>query len=246
MLVLKSSLLNRHHEIIFGFSTKIGLNRPSPYFFNMSLSVQDSRTNVLQNRRFFFKKLDLSETSTATQTQIHGDNVTFIDKGGNCGESDALVTDKPNIGLTISSADCPAIFLFDKQAKSIAAVHSGWRGTDKKIILKVLTKLEQNFNSRPDNIEAYIAPSISQKHYEVGEEVASLFEEKYSVKKNLKYLLDLKCINRDLMLKFGILKKNIQVSSLCTYEMKDLLHSYRRDGIDSGRAFGVIAMKSKS
>lgn len=246
MLVLKSSLLNRYPEIIYGFSTKIGLKRCDPYYLNMSLSVQDSRENVLQNRRVFFSRLGLSESSVATQNQIHGDNITFIDEGVNCGESDAMITDKPNLGLAISSADCPAIFLFDIEKKVIAAVHSGWRGTEKKIILKILNKLVRDFNSKPNNIAAYISPSISQKHYEVGEEVASLFDEKYSIKKNPKYLLDLLRINRDLMLKFGLLKKNIQVSSLCSFEMKDLLHSYRRDGIISGRAFGVIAMKTKS
>lgn len=245
MLVLKSSLLNRFPEIIFGFSTKIGLKRRDPYFFNMSLSVKDSRENVLQNRRYFFSRLGLSDLSVATQKQIHGDHITFINDGVNCGESDAMITDKTNLGLAISSADCPAIFLFDIEQKVIAAVHSGWRGTEKKILLKVLTKLVRDFNSNPNNIMAYIAPSISQKNYEVGEEVASLFEEKYSAKKNSKYHLDLQKINRDLMLKFGMLKKNIQVSSLCSYEMSDLLHSYRRDGEISGRAFGIIAMKNK-
>jgi len=245
MLVLKSNLFNRFPEIIFGFSTKIGLKRKDPYFFNMSLSVKDSKENVLHNRRYFFTRLGLSDSSVATQKQIHGDHVTFIDKGVNCGESDAMITDKPNLGLAISSADCPAIFLYDTEHKVIAAVHSGWRGTEKKILLKVLMKFEKDFNSNPCNLIAYIAPSISQKHYEVGEEVASLFDEKYSVKKNSKYHLDLQKINRDLMLKFGMLKKNIQVSSLCSYEMKDLLHSYRRNGEISGRAFGIIAMKNK-
>jgi len=245
MLVLKSSLLNRFPEIIFGFSTKIGLKRRDPYFFNMSFSVKDRRENVLHNRRYFFSRLGLSDSSVATQKQIHGDHVTFIDEGVNCGESDAMITDKINLGLAISSADCPAIFLFDIEQKVSAAVHSGWRGTEKKILLKVLTKLVRDFNSKPNNIAAYIAPSISQKHYEVGEEVASLFDEKYSIKKNPKYHLDLQKINQDLMLKFGLLKKNIQLSSLCSYEMTDLLHSYRRDGEISGRAFGVISMKNK-
>src|SRR4030067_533710 len=246
MLVLKSSLLSRFPQIVFGFSTKIGLKRGHPYFFNMSLSVQDLRNNVLQNRKYFFMRLGLSDSRVATQKQIHGDNITFIDEGVNCGESDAMITDKPNLGLAISSADCPAIFLYDTREHVIAAVHSGWRGTEMKILLKALAKLVQDFNSKPNNIVAYIGPSISQKHYEVGEEVASLFDEKYSIKNNPKYLLDLQRINRDLMLKFGLLKKNIQVSSLCSFGMKDLLHSYRRDGIVSGRAFGVIAMKNKS
>ena len=76
----------------------------------MSLSVNDSKENVLQNRRYFFTRLGLSDLSVATQKQIHGDHVTFIDEGVNCGESDAMITDKANLGLAISSADCPAIF----------------------------------------------------------------------------------------------------------------------------------------
>ena len=77
----------------------------------MSLSVNDSKENVLQNRRYFFTRLGLSDSSVATQKQIHGDHVTFIDEGVNCGESDAMITDKTNLGLAISSADCPAIFI---------------------------------------------------------------------------------------------------------------------------------------
>jgi polyphenol oxidase len=245
MIVLKSSLLTHHPQIVFGFSTKIGFKRSSPYYFNMSLSVQDSQQIVLQNRHYFFSRLGLSNSNVATQKQVHGDNVTFIDEGTNCGESDAMITDKPNLGLAISSADCSAIFLFDVRNKIIAAVHSGWRGTEKKILLKVLTKLTQDFNSKSNNIVAYIAPSICQQNYEVGEEVASLFDERYSIKKDLKYLLDLRAVNRDIMLSFGLSKRNIQISSLCSYEMKDLLHSYRRDGKISGRAFGVIAIKDK-
>lgn len=243
MLVLKSSLLIRYPEIVFGFSTKIGLRRSKPYYFNMSLSVQDSQELVLKNRKYFFNRLGLSDSTVATQKQVHGDKVTFIDEGINCGESDAMITNKPNLGLAISSADCPAIFLYDIKKRVIAAAHSGWRGTEKKILLKVLIKLKNDFNSNPADLIAYVSPSISQKKYEVDEEVASIFASKYSTKKNSKYLLNLQEVNRDLMLNFGLLKKNIQVSSLCSYEMNDTLHSFRRDGEKSGRAFGVIAMK---
>ena len=161
-----------------------------------------------------------------------------------CGETDAIITDKFNLGLAVSSADCPAIFLYDPVKKVIAAVHSGWRGTEKKILLQTLTKLKQNFNSNPSNIVAYIAPSISQKNYEVGEEVAALFDDKYSIKKKSKYLLDLQSVNKDIMIKFGLIKKNIQVSSLCSFEMNNLLHSFRRDDRLSGRSFGIIAMRN--
>lgn len=242
MLILKSALLSRFSNIIFGFSTKIGLRRCHPYFFNMSLSVQDDEQKVMQNRKHFLMNLGLNLSSVAFQNQVHGDNVSYVNTGLSGSESDALITDKNNLGLAIITADCPAVFLFDVKSNVIAAIHSGWRGTQKKILSKVLLKLDKEFNCRPENLTAYIAPAISQKNYQVGDDVAALFADKYLIKKNSKYLLDLKTANEDLLLSCGVLKKNIQVSKLCSFEMKDLLHSYRRDGGLSGRAVGVISM----
>jgi copper oxidase (laccase) domain-containing protein len=73
--------LSSSPQIIFGFSTKVGLKRDHPYYFNMSLSVKDSKQNVLQNRQYFFSRLGLSELTVATQKQVHSDKVTFIDVG---------------------------------------------------------------------------------------------------------------------------------------------------------------------
>ncbi|MEJ2616866.1 MAG: polyphenol oxidase family protein [Ignavibacteriaceae bacterium] len=117
------------------------------------------------------------------------------------------------------------------------------RGTEKKILLKVLEKLTAEYNSSPKDLIVYIGPSICQKNYEVGKEVAEKFEEKYLIPKGNKFLLDVSGINYDILLNFKIPEENIQLSSFCTYEMKYLLHSYRRDGLYSGRAFGIIAMK---
>jgi YfiH family protein len=125
----------------------------------------------------------------------------------------------------------------------IAAVHSGWKGTQKKILKKTLNNLRHHFNSEADNLYIYIGPSISQKNYEVGKEVAVLFEQKYLKFENGKIYLDVVGANVDMLLEFGISNEQIEVSTLCTFEQKDLLHSYRRDGKLSGRSLGVIAMK---
>jgi len=92
----------------------------------------------------------------------------------------------------------------------------------------------------------YIGPSISQRNYEVGVEVAQLFDPKYSIKKGNKFLLDVRKVNYDMLINFGIPQNQIEVSDLCTFEAKDLLHSYRRDGNKSGRCYGVIAFKEES
>jgi len=245
MLIIKPFIFKNHPEVIFGFSTKIGLNRKSPYYYNTSYSVGDKKDIVDTNRKLFFEALGLDENSVCYQQQVHEDFIKKVNESGNCGESDALITTSKNLGLAISSADCPAIFMYDPINKVIAAVHSGWRGTEKKIIQKTVIRLKNEFNSNPENLVCYLGPSISQSNYEVGEEVARKFDPEFILKKGDRYFLDLAGTNYKMLTDEGIKKSNIQKSCLCSFEYETLLHSYRRDGQKSGRALGVIAMKDK-
>jgi hypothetical protein len=243
MLIIKPFIFQQFPEIIFGFSTKVGLNKNAPYFFNLSYSVGDEKEVVDFNRREFFKELGLSEKMVSYQKQVHEDDIREVNSSGNCGKSDALITTTRNLGLAISSADCPAIFIYDHGVKLIAAVHSGWRGTEKKILRKTIQKLKVDFKCNPSNLVCFIGPSISMINYEVGEKVALKFDERFKIKNENKFCLDLVGANYQMLIDEGVNKVNIQVSALCTFEYKNLLHSYRRDGSKSGRALGVIAMK---
>ncbi|MDP4173142.1 MAG: peptidoglycan editing factor PgeF [Bacteroidota bacterium] len=244
MVLLKSQIFRQFPRVIFGISTKKGDTKSiPPFFFNLSLSVGDDPGIVKNNRKNFFKALGLSERSVVLQKQTHSDICTFVNKAGLIGESDAMITDKRHLGLAVSVADCTPIFLFDKKNKAIAAIHSGWRGTKKKIVFKTLKMLQENFNSKAEDIYAYIGPSIGQMNYEVGREVYEQFDPIYSIKRGDKFLLNVKRINYDMLINFGIPKKQIQLSKLCTYEQSDILHSFRRDGAASGRHLGIIALR---
>jgi len=242
MLIINPYIFKQFPEITFGFSTKVGLQRNKPYYFNMSDSVGDDPQNITENRESFFDKLGLNTESVAYQKQVHSDKISFVDSGGTCGTSDAMITDKNNIGLAISTADCCAVFIYDPVKKVLAGVHSGWRGTSKEILLKVLQTLSNEFDSAPGDLICYLSPSISATNYEVGVEVAEQFDLNYLKQRNGKFLLDIPKINEDLLLNYGVIPQNIQVSNLCSYEYSSILHSYRRDGKKSGRALGVIAM----
>ncbi len=244
MLIINPYIFKQFPEISFGFSTKVGLQRKKPYYFNMSYNVGDDPQVVTENREKFFKKLGLNTESVAYQKQVHGDKISFVDSGGDCGESDAMITGKNNLGLAVSSADCCVVFIYDPVNKVIAGVHSGWRGTRKAILLKVLQTLSNEFDSAPGDLICYLSPSISETNYEVGVEVAEQFDLNYLKQKDGKYLLDIPKINEDILLNYGVNPHNIQVSNLCSYEYSSILHSYRRDGKKSGRALGVIAMRS--
>jgi len=243
MYIIKPYIFAQFPEIIFGFSTKVISENISPYSFNLSYSVGDKKEIVDENRKRFFQSIGLSVKNVGYQRQTHSDIVRVIECGGDNGVSDAMITQKKNLGLAIAVADCVPIFIYDKQNKIIAAVHSGWRGTEQKILSKTLNTIRENYNSDPKNLIAYIGPSISQANYEVGKEVAEKFDNTYIKPKGDKYLLDVSGINYQLLIDFGIPKNQIQKSELCTYEFKSLLHSYRRNGNLSGRSLGVIAIK---
>ncbi|MFA6597790.1 MAG: peptidoglycan editing factor PgeF [Ignavibacteriaceae bacterium] len=242
MVTLKSLLFNSFPNIVFGLATKIDDHTTSPFGFNLSLTVGDDNDRVERDRQRFFKSLALGN-SVATQHQVHGDKIIFVDHPGDQGESDAMITDKPNLGLAISTADCTSIFLYEPKRKIIAGVHSGWRGTLHKILEKTILTLEQEYHADPAKIIAYLGPSISQRNYEVGEEVARNFDEEYLFPQNGKFLLDVAKINYDILCKFDVKKENIQLSTLCSFDWNQLFHSYRRDGKYSGRTLGVLAMK---
>ena len=243
MYLLKPYIFRNFPEIIFGFSTKVSLDAKPSYYFNLSYSVGDDKSIVEKNRNDFCEALGLSVENVGYQRQTHSDIVQVIECGGDNGESDSMITTKKNLGLAIIVADCTPVFIFDKKNKVIAAVHSGWRGTEKKILYKTLENLKSNFASVPENLIVYLGPSISQANYEVGTEVAEKFDSKFVIGINEKLYLDVNGINYQMLLDFGIPKNQIQKSELCTYEFKDLLHSYRRDGSVSGRSIGVIAIK---
>ena len=246
MEIVKSKIFEQFPEIIFGISTKTGLNRPAPYYFNNSLTVGDNEKIVWENREYFFGQLGLKREEMALQLQVHSDIITIVDTPGLKGESDALITNKKMVGLAISTADCTPIFIYDNNKKVIAGVHSGWRGTTKKILEKALILLSENFNSDPRDLYVYIGPCISQANYEVGEEVACMFDKKYLLQvSDKKYLLDVKQANYDILISRNIPEEQIEMSPICSFENKNL-HSHRRDRENSGRSLGVIAMKENN
>lgn len=240
--IIKSEILGSFKELVHGFSTREGLSRTFPYYFNLSLSVGDDQDKVLENRAAFFKAAGSDYLYATTQFQVHGDGISIVEQPGYLGENDAMITSKSNIALTVTSADCVPVFVYDANRKIIATIHSGWRGTEKKIVNKVLDRLVSDYNSVISDLYVYIAPSISQENYEVGEEVASLFDTCYVKPNRDKFLLDVSGCNRDMILNFGVPRKNLEISNLCSFE-EMYLHSYRRDGKKSGRAMGVLMLK---
>ena len=206
-----------------------------------------------------FDSIGLDIKTYVKPQQRHTNNVTCIDrvmKTEELLETDGLITDKENITLVTTNADCILLLFYDPVKKVIANVHSGWRGTFQKIGEKAVIKMIEEYNCNPDNIEVYIWPSIRKCHFEVDEDVKKECEEIFEftgktnefIKKGeikdgrQKYFIDTVLINRILFLDNGIKEKNIYDCEICSVCNCDKIRSYRAEGKDFKLAASIISL----
>jgi len=162
---------------------------------------------------------------------------------------DALMTDRNGILLTVRTADCLPILLFDPENNAVAAVHCGWKGTSVGLAFKVVNALKKRYGSSPSAIMAALGPCIEADCYEVGEDVISAFKsqnmpaDSYFPHKihSGKYLFDLKLANEKQLLDAGINQLNIFSMDKCTY-CESALFSFRRDQEQAGRLINFIGL----
>ena len=165
-------------------------------------------------------------------------------------DADGLVGDKCNQNLWVYTADCMPILFADKRTRNVAALHCGRKGLEKKII-KNLVKIFDNLGTSRDDLLVAIGPSISKEHYLVDKKTLKEFYRKAENKKitsNLTkteknfYFIDSNNLNGqhlnqlDLrrfaymqLLNENIPITNIDISNLCTYELKNEFNSWRKN-----------------
>lgn len=206
----------------------------------MSLTVGDEELRVWRNRKRAATTLGFKQM--ATQRQVHGNTCRIVGQGYAPTESDALITDKSGWLLAVSVADCIPVLLFAGRRNVVAAIHSGWRGSQQNIAGTAIAKMMQNYGVEPEELIAYIGPGASQCCYEVGNDVAVQFPESHSRPLGKgKFLFDNKGVVLHQLLAAGVPSQQIELDPRCTI-CDSNFHSYRRDGDRSGRMFGLIGM----
>ncbi len=225
-----------------GLSTRKGGVSVEPYGMNTSFHVGDSAENVTENRRRFLNALGIPSDRLAIPQQRHTAIVGIVGAEGNYDRCDALITNVPEVFLSVTVADCAPIFLFDRTRKVVACVHAGWRGTEQQILQKTLVSMQQNFGSIPEEVYAFIGPSAGQCCYEVGEEVAQRFDPEFVIRRSGKIYLDIKRANQGQLRDAGVVGSTIEVNEDCTICKSEIYHSYRRDKEKSGRMMGIIGL----
>ena len=173
--------------------------------------------------------------------------------------TDGLITNKPNLILSTTNADCILLLFFDPVTKTIANVHSGWKGTLQRISVKAIEKMKNDFRCDPANIICCICPSIRKCHFEVDKEVKDMFEKEFqdidiSNSKDImekqqnkdKWNIDTVLINKIILEKAGLETENIVDSGLCSVCNSDLIHSFRVEKEGYGLETALISIKEGS
>jgi polyphenol oxidase len=148
-------------------------------------------------------------------------------------EGDALWSSHDSVW--VCSADCVPILFADPKTGAVAAIHAGWRGTAKSILVKTVEALQAQ-GSDPKDLLCAIGPCISGQAYQVSTEVAEeVIATITSPEKALlpdsesdKVRLDVREVNRQQAVLCGV--EQISVSPICTFAEATWLFSYRREG----------------
>ncbi|UCH81174.1 MAG: peptidoglycan editing factor PgeF [Nitrospiraceae bacterium] len=179
--------------------------------------------------------------------QKHTNNVHVLDLHFNPVVADAVITKRTDVLIGVIVADCVPVLIYDRARKVIGAVHAGWRGTADGILPHALLKMNNLFNSRPDNVLVAIGPSIGKCSYEVNTDVKDAVENKtgkgnYYEMRGDKFMMDLAEANRIQALNSGVSELNIWKSDECTFCNPDKFYSYRYAKETDGRQGGFIGM----
>jgi len=217
------------------FTTRVGGVSEGPYAsLNLGRKSGDEVDRVDENRRIVCEAIGADLEKLALNYQVHSSRVLRAAPALRGEHADGLWTDEPGLPILAMSADCLPIVLLrtgtDKPA--VAVLHAGWKGLLGGIVAAGVQALGRS------TLTAAIGPGIGPCCYEVGEEVAAQFRERFGGDVVRERRLDLwTSAERDLRAA-GI--ERIDRFDRCTACEPETFFSHRRDAGNTGRQ-GVIA-----
>ena len=259
LTILRSDILGS--GVRHGFSTRPGGVSPAPWD---SLNLDDRRDgetpNVQKNFTLLCDALDMDVQKVVHSKQVHRDDVRLVtaDDWGkglwrprDYDSADALITNIPGTVLTVFSADCNVILLYDPVHRAVGAVHAGWRGTALGIAAKAVQEMHAQFGTDPAHVRAAIGPAIGKCCFETDADVPLALRdslgaeaEPFTEQLGAKWHIDLKAVNALWLRKTGV--NAIDICGLCTCCRPDLFWSHRRTGKQRGEQGALIALEEEA
>lgn len=235
------------------FTLRSGGMSVAPYdSLNVGAHVGDAAEAVAENRRRVRESLRLPGEPVWLQ-QVHGIDVVDLDVldgspgGGRAADSalgsiraDAAVTRVGQRVCVIQVADCMPVLFAARDGSAVGAAHAGWRGLAGGV-------LEQTIRASgvpAAGLIAWMGPTISQKHFEVGDDVRTAFVTgdpgaagAFVTNTRGRWQCDLYALARRRLEALGV--TDVFGGDWCTHEDTARFFSFRRDG-QCGRMAALI------
>jgi len=253
--------ISQFPELVAGFTTKSGGTSKGVFeSLNLGFHVSDDGSNVCSNREKVAELLKFPLSHWVGAEQIHDivlKKITKADRGYGSNSydhsfkgTDGFYTNEEGILLTLCFADCVPLFFIAPEKKMIGTAHAGWKGTVGQIAKQMITVWGRE-GIQPEQIFVAIGPSICEKCYIVDEHVINLVDKSledggiipYNLIEEGQYSLNLREINKHILLAAGVPDKNILQTHFCTSCHHEGFFSHRRDKGKTGRMLSFIGWK---
>ena len=205
---------------------------------NSDKSLGDARQ--ADNIMNFFTNNSVNYSSLVILSQIHSTNIDILrgqitaDKIRNIEDTDGVITSIKGIILSIRNADCLPLIFVDKTTGYIGISHQGWRGSLKKMAIKMVDTF-LSLGSKAGDLICSLGPAIGSCCYDIDDERYYNFLEEFNgysdrifSRKKGRWHLNLALLNYLQLINIGVKKEKIDFFPFCTKCDKNRFFSRRR------------------
>lgn len=226
---------------------------------NFRIAGTDKKENVLQNLNIICDTLNLNAKQIYKGRQDHTDNILYItddnkDEYAFCMQNDKAIDgyiQGKGIATLVTTADCNAIIMYDTKNNKAANIHSGWKGTTKKIYIKAIEKMKECFNTSPEDLIICISPSVlkccfsseDEKFKKIFTDIWKEENEYITINKDnqRRFHIDLQYVITKDLVEIGVKKENIHFAGICTCCNNEHFYSYRSKTQKQQEDYGCMA-----
>lgn len=248
LFALTDEGLYRSCGVRIAFTSREGGVSLEPYAsLNCAAHVGDNLDHVMRNRQIVMESLfSDGQKPLIIPSQIHGTNIVEVNSAKEicsaqiCASegADGILVRTSGIAALLNFADCLPLILV-MPSGDFTIVHAGWRGAFAGIASKAAGMLAEALQDR-SQMNAYIGPFIHGECFEVGQDIAARFADRYGKHVLLDSChIDLFQVVKTDLLESGLVPSRIVDAGICTQCEHDRYFSYRAEGGQCGRHSAV-------
>ncbi|MBQ8044268.1 MAG: peptidoglycan editing factor PgeF [Clostridia bacterium] len=226
---------------------------------NFRMAGSDKKENVLENLNIICDELGINPNEVYKARQDHTDNILYITEENKQDYSFEKVNDEridgyiTGSGITtlVITADCNAIIIYDTKNNKVANVHSGWKGTTKKIYLRAIEKMQELFHTKTEDLIVCVSPSVLKCCFSSEDENFKKiftdiwpYENEYitqNIENPKRFHIDIPYVITKDLTSIGVKEENIHFAGICTCCNNEHFYSYRSKTQKGEQDYGCMA-----